>query len=168
MSFLSVLRTGITAMVNDVTKPIEHKIGDSFENYVRKVLFIERYYTLVERTHSYDVNHEDYVESSLKPDFTFRDHWLNKEFYIEAKFRSTLYDDKIIWCTDEQLERYKFYNRQKPVFLMLGCGLNPKEPEYLSLIPLHQARYTGLYLSLTDRFEIEPDKPVTSKVLWNR
>jgi len=163
-----MLRAGISAMVEDANTPQSFKVGQAFEDYVREFLFINNYYTLLELTHNYNTNQRDYVESSLKPDFTFRDHWSNKEFYVEAKFRTALYDDKFVWCNQQQLDRYNFYNRQKPVFLILGYGKNPQYPEFLSLIPISKAKYAGLYPSFAEQFEIEPDKPITSKMLWNR
>jgi len=115
MSFLSTLRTGIQAMVDHANTPESFKIGEDFENYVRDVLFIDRYYVLVERTHNYSTNHKDYVESSLKPDFTFRDRRTNKEFYLEVKVRTTTVNNKITWCNQKQLDRYFEYNRETSV-----------------------------------------------------
>jgi len=162
MSFISILRSGITAMVDDAKTRESFKLGERFENYVRKYLFIDSYYTLVERTHNYSTNQKDYVEASLKPDFTFRDRRTNKEFYVEAKVRSSTLDNKIVWCNQKQLDRY---NKQKPVFLILDFG---EENQFLSLIPLSKAKYTGLFPSYAKQFEIEYDKPITSKILWNR
>ncbi len=167
MGLLSILGKGLQAMINEATTPESFKMGEKFENYVREHLFIKSYYDILERTHDYKTN-KDYVQSSLKPDFTFRDRWTKKEFYIEAKFRTRLYNNKIIWCNDNQLKRYLEYNKEKPVFLILGMGENPNFPEFLSLIPLAQAKYTGLFPSHAEKFEIELDKPVSSKVLWER
>ena len=47
-------------------------------------------------------------------------------------------------------------------------GETPNYPEFLSLIPLTQARYTGLFPSHAEKFEIKIDKPVSSKILWER
>lgn len=168
MSLFSILRAGISAMIEDATTPESFKTGEAFEKYVREFIFIDNYYTLTELTHNYQTNRKDYVEASLKPDFTFRDHWTNHEFYVEAKFRTDLYNDKVVWCNQQQLDRYNYYNSFKPVFVIIGLGDDPKYPEILSLIPLSKAKYTGLYPSVVERFAIEPDKPITSKILWNR
>jgi hypothetical protein len=165
MSILSMFRSGITAMVDDANTPESFKLGERFENYVREVLFIDSYYVLVERTHNYSTNRKDYVEASLKPDFTFRDRRTNKEFYVEAKVRTSILDGKITWCNQKQLDRYNGYNKQKPVFLILDFG---DENQFLSLIPLSKAKYTGLFPSYAKQFQIEYDKPVSSKTLWDR
>ncbi|MCX6351730.1 MAG: hypothetical protein NTX03_07700 [Bacteroidetes bacterium] len=167
MGLLSILGKGLKAMVDEATTPESHKIGQNFENYVREYLFTEEFYDLVERTHDYNTNSRDYVESSLKPDFKFRDKLTKKEFYVEAKFRSGGYNGKIVWCNDKQLRRYKEYDKEKPVFLILGMGENSKLPEFLSLIPLKAANYTGLFPSYVEKFEIKIGRVVLSKTLWN-
>jgi hypothetical protein len=168
MGLLSILGKGIQAMIDEATTPESFKIGQKFEDYVRELLFIERYYDILERTHDYNTNSKDYVESSLKPDFKFRDKWTKREFFVEAKFRTGLYNNKILWCNEKQLVRYQEYNKQHPVFLILGMGDDPKYPEFLSLIPLSVAKYTGLFTSVAEKYEIELDKPVTSKMVWGK
>lgn len=167
MGLISILSKGVQAMIDEATTPQSFKMGEHFENYVREFLFVDKYYDILERTHNYKTN-KDYVQSSLKPDFKFRDKWARKEFYVEAKFRTGLYNNKITWCNDKQLVRYQDYNKEKPVFLILGMGDNPKYPEFLSLIPLTQAKYTGLFPSHAEKFEIQAEKPISSKTLWTR
>ena len=168
MGLLSIISKGIKAMIDEATTPESFKMGEKFEDYVREFLFIDTYYDILERTHSYSTN-KDYVESSLKPDFKFRDCWTKKEFYVEAKFRTGVNsNNKIVWCNDKQLARYLTYHKEKPVFLILGMGNKSDYPEFLSLIPLEQAKYTGLYPSHAEKFEIKIDKPVSSKILWTR
>ena len=155
-------------MIDEATTPQSFKMGQNFEDYAREFLFVKDYYDVLERTHNYTANNKDYVESSLKPDFKFRDRYTKKEFYIEAKFRTGDHQGKIMWCNQQQLIRYQQYNKERPVFLLLGMGSDAKYPEYLSLIPLTHAKYTGLFYSLADKFEIPFDKAVTSKILWSR
>jgi len=166
MGILSILSKGIQAMIEEVNTPASFKVGEAFEHYVREFIFIDRYYTLIEKTHDYHTNSYDYVESSLKPDFKFRDNWTGREFYVEAKFRTGLYKDKLVWCNQKQLDRYQYYHQQCPVFVIIGLGNDPQYPEALTLIPLAKAKYTGLHISVAEKFEIEPDKAITSKGLW--
>lgn len=168
MGLLSILGKGLKAMVDEALTPESFKAGQKFEDYVREDLFPEKYYDLLERTHDYNTNSRDYVESSLKPDFTFRDRATKKVFYVEAKFRSGLFDGKIVWCKESQLKRYREYNKDKPVFLILGMGEDPSLPEFLSLMPLSAAKYTGLFPSYAEQFEIKVDRAVSSKILWNK
>jgi hypothetical protein len=168
MGLLSILGKGIQAMIDEATTPESFKMGEKFENYVRDYLFIERYYDLLERTHDYKTNNRDYVASSLKPDFLLRDRWTKKEVYVEAKFRTNAFNGKIIWCNENQLKRYREYNNTHPVFLILGMGENPSNPEFLALMPLGAAKYTGLFPWYAEKYEIRVDQAVSSKVLWDR
>lgn len=168
MGLLSILGNGIKAMLNEAMTPESFKEGQNFENYVREYIFPEHYYDLVERTHDYYSNSRDYVESSLKPDFTFRDRLTKREFYVEAKFRTKMYDGKIIWCNDKQLQRYRQYHKEKPVFIILGMGQDAKNPDSLYLMLLDEAKYKGLFQNYAEQFEIKLDRPVTSRTLWNQ
>jgi len=154
-------------IIDHLTTEQSFKDGQQFEDYILKYLFPSKYYILVHKTHDHKTNKERFVEDSLLPDFKFRDRLTGKEFYIEAKFRSTDYNNKIIWCNDKQLQRYQSVNKITPVFLLLGTEGKPGLPDYLSLIPMEQAKYTGLFTYYVDKFYIEIDEPVKSKRLWN-
>lgn len=166
MGLISIISKGIKAMYDEATTPKSHRIGQHFEDYVRNYIFTDEHFDLVEKTHDYNTNRNDYVESSLKPDFKFRDRKTGMEFYVEAKFRTSLHDGKIVWCNDKQLYRYQQYNKETPVFLIIGMGSSAKNPDYLALLPLSAAKYTGLFPSYADEYEIKVDKAMRSKKLW--
>jgi hypothetical protein len=166
MGILSILEKGLKAMINEATTPESFKTGQKFEDYVRKYLFIERYYSILEKTHNYEMNKKDYILSSLNPDYKFQDKLNNKEFYVECKFRSILYENKFDWCSPEQLRRYQEINRSRPVFLLLGLAKNPSHPEFNFLIPLSVARYTGLYPSILKKYEIPVNQSISPIDLW--
>lgn len=69
--------------------------GDDFEHCLRKKVFTPESYDLVMKTHDFHENKKDYVESSLYPDYLFRDKETNEEFWVEAKYRENLYHGKI-------------------------------------------------------------------------
>lgn len=167
MKIISALSKGWQAIVDEYSTPESFKIGEQFENYVRNELFVDRYYDIMERTHSYKAN-QDYIHSSMKPDFTFWDKWTKKEFYVEVKFRTGLYGNKIVWCNENQLIRYLQYSKQRPMFLALGMGDSSKKPDAVYLIPMQEARYTGLFPSHAQKFAIKANEPISSKVLWGR
>ena len=167
MKLLSVLDETFQKIIKEVRKPKSHTFAEKFEDYIRLSIFTDECYHLVERMHNYSHNSKNFVESSLKPDFKFRDRITKREFYVEAKFRSVSFN-KITWCTDKQLKRYTIYNNDAPVFLFLGLGGAPDEPEQVALIPLSAAKYTSLYPSYVAKFEIHAHMPVQSHVLWER
>jgi len=168
MGIISIITKTLEVIKEDITTPKSFKDGQKFEDYITKYLFKKESYDCLEMTHNYQTNSKFFVKASLKPDFKFRDKKTNKEFYVEAKFRSTDYKGKVIWCNEQQLKRYQEIHKITPVFLLLGEQGNPNKPNVLSLILLDKAKYTGLFPSYIDKFNIEFEQPVTSKILWNR
>lgn len=167
MGIFSAISKGFKAVIDDINTPESFKAGQAFEDYVRDKLFTKNYYEMLERTHNYQTN-KDYVKSSLKPDFKFEDKFTKRQFYVEAKFRTKLYQNKVVWCDDFQLARYARFDKESPVFVVLGLGGEPNNPEFLSLLPIFQARYTGLFDSHIEKFEIKASRPVQSTTLWQR
>src|SRR5690606_14510667 len=106
------------------------------------------------KTHDYGTNKSDYIESSLNPDFKFRDKKSGKEFYVEAKWRAGYYTrgNKIQWCNQNQLNRYKKLDKAEvPVFIALGMGDNPKYPDEIIIFPVSKCNYSELYDSYLDK-----------------
>ncbi|MDC8000113.1 hypothetical protein POV26_03625 [Aequorivita todarodis] len=169
MSFLKKITKGITAFKNEVNKPNSFIKGEAFEEYVRKYIFPKSDYDLVHRTHDYNANNGDYIESSLKPDFKFRDKKNGKEFYVEVKWRMGIYnrENKIEWCNPKQLKRYKAIDKnESAVFIVLGFGDKATKPKEIVLFPVSGCHYTGLYDSFLDRYLFYVNKPVFSGYLW--
>jgi len=166
MGLLNKLKRIAEAVTNEITKPESFVKGDDFENYVREVVFPSNKYELVHKTHSYQDNKNDYIESTLYPDFLFRCKKTNKEFYVEAKYRSDFYKNKVEWSYPKQLKRYKEINKKKKVFVCLGLGGEPKYPDYIFIIPISKLKYTGLYESFLKDYNFYIDKPVFPSYLW--
>jgi hypothetical protein len=144
------------------------KKGEKFEEYTES-FFPEEDYDLLEKTHNTKTNDKRFVESSMKPDFKFRDKKTRKSFYVESKYRSALFNNKVEWCKDlNQLKRYQEYNKECPVFILIGFGGKSSYPDEVYLIPLAEAKYTGLYPSVLKKYVVEFDGAVTSRELWNR
>jgi hypothetical protein len=109
------------------------KKGELFEQYIRDHVFRKEEYTVVERTHGFQMNKGDYIESTLKPDFTFRKNGTGKIFYVEAKWRQRLYDNYLKWTKPKQLKRYRSYATEKPFYVVIGLGGSPDNPGQLFL-----------------------------------
>ncbi|WP_203293569.1 hypothetical protein [Luteirhabdus pelagi] len=154
------------AVVNEIDKPESFVKGDEFENYVREIVFPKDKYELIHKTHSYQENKGDYIESTLYPDFLFRCKKTKKEFYVEAKFRKGFFKDKVEWTNNKQLKRYKEVNNNKPVIVCIGLEGTPKHPDFIFLMPVSKIKYTGLYESALREFEFYIDKPVFPSYLW--
>ena len=148
--------------------------GEDFENYVERYIFPKEEYTLIYRTPNEAMNAERFVESSLYPDFQFRDKKTDKKFWVEVKYRQDSYKDKIMWATEAQLKRYKEYDKKLPVFVAIGVGVygNASMPDYFYIVPVKHIKYVGLFESFLNKYEIYnpdtkyPDKPIKSEKLW--
>jgi hypothetical protein len=167
MGLLDSIIKGVKTTIADYKTPDSFKIGQLFEEIVRGGIFPPNYYDLVEKTHDYQSNKSDFVESSKKPDFTFRDRYTKKQFFVEAKFRSTLLNGKIEWSNPAQIKRYQEIQKLLPVFILIGFYAEDDELQVF-LIPLTAIKYTGIYPSFAKRYQIEYYKPITSKKLWDR
>lgn len=167
MSTLRKITRVLEQIVDEVTKPQSFQQGEDFENYVRKYMFPQRDYDLIHRTRDYASNHRDFAESSLLPDFQFRDKRTKNEFFVECKFRSGLLseEDKLEWCNYEQLKRYKAIDAKTPVIIALGIGPEGSDPDNLCLFPLASTKWTGLYPSFLNSNAFYLKKPVFSGYL---
>ena len=158
------------AVTVEITTPESFIKGEDFEKYVRDFLFPINDYTLIHKTHNYNSNQEDYIESSLKPDYQFRDKKNGLEFYVEAKWRNGFCnsENKISWCNPSQLKRYKEIDKNEAkVFIVLGIGGKPNSPNKIAIFPVSSCNYSQLYYSFIDKNKFYIDKPVFSSYLWN-
>jgi hypothetical protein len=153
---MSLISRVVKAAWDEVVKPESFVKGDEFEDYVRRFLFPADEYTLLQRTHDYQVNKKDFVESSKEPDFKFRSIKTGREFYIEAKYRSDYFDGGVEWCKPFQLRRYQDIDRDTPVYIVIGIGQAPGDPEKIFLLPLKEIKNPGLFRSFLKCFEIPP------------
>ncbi len=170
MNIINRFRRSFYAFSDEFFKPKSFVKGEKFEDYVRDFMFPPESYDLIYRTPSFISNSIDFSEESLNPDFKFRDKKNGNVFYVEAKWRAGYYnkEDKINWCNSHQLTRYKNIDKTFfKVFIALGFGDNPYNPESLIFFPINKCNFTGLYDSFMDEFEFYLDKPIFSNYLWN-
>ena len=143
-----------TVSVSRRAKPDSFVKGEIFEDFVRDNLFIKADYDLVHRTHNYEQNSNDYIESSLLPDFKFRCKKTRIQFYIEAKFRSKYYNDFIDFASVEQFDRYQIYDNDAPVFIILALGGSSSNPNRLFLIPVSKLNSNIIHIDDLENFEV--------------
>jgi hypothetical protein len=150
----------------DILERIKYNISDDpfvsglrFEDYVND-LFSKKYFSIVEKTHSTKTNQDQYVESSMNPDFVYKYMPTGEIFAVECKYRSGLNNGKLSWSNPKQLKRYQdfSYKRKLPVFIVIGLGGYDDEPKEMFNIPLEEAKYPDLYPSVFNRFNRDPNK----------
>lgn len=71
-------------------------------------------------------------------EFDFSDQISRVCFALECKWRENYEADAIAWATHKQIDQYKSYEREsnRKVFIFLGVGGAPGEPDELFIIPL--------------------------------
>lgn len=167
MGLLSSLSKAVNTFVEDLNTPESFKKGQKFEQYARDVVFPRSKYKLLKQTHDYAQNKHDYVDESKEPDFKFQCLETGKEFYVEAKFRSSIYKGKLTVCKNaEQLARYKKIGKETPVFLLFGFGEEPDKPEAIALFPIEVLTDFMITVDFAEKYEIYEDRALYSSKLW--
>ncbi len=137
----------------------EFKKGETFEKYV-KSKFSKKYFSLEYQTPSFEDNKAWFINASKRPDFTFR--YRPKEIYfsVECKYRSSLYKGKYNWAKKKQIDRYKQFMKEEghEVFIVMGFGGEPNNPEKIYSVPLKDIKYVGLYPSFLETYEKDTEK----------
>lgn len=160
-SFTSDLTSQLKAeQVEDVSIPpttntieSENK-GHDFEKYIVE-RFSEEHYTIIEWRG--DKFHEGrYATSNMLPDLELRlvTKYYNVTFAVECKWRKEFYDGKITWAKDYQLQNYNDYEYKtgNTVFVIIGIGGEPTNPDALYIIPLLEIKSTVLTQSQMKKY----------------
>ncbi len=133
------------AFIQTATKPAKdldgYEKGQRFEQFIIK-LFNEHFFYLKKWRKS-----EKFGDASLRIDYWNPD--LEMElvftgtrkyrFAVECKWRRELCNGKIRWAEDHQICSYRMFQDQVriPVFVAIGIGGEPDNPEKLFLTPLN-------------------------------
>ena len=165
---VTIIEKGDKTSVIAYNTPEPFRKGANFEKYTRDNVFTGAHFKMIHKLFTnIDIQHS-ISEEYLKPAFRFRDKQTGTDFYLETKFRTSLYLDKIEWTYPDQLACYQECQKEIPVFILLGLGNAPENPCRLFLMPLEKAKTTGVYLSEARKFEISKGVPVSSVELWGR
>lgn len=119
------------------------KKGNQFEEYISS-LFPKKIWVVADRTKDSTKKLGRLVESDTNPDFTLRYIATGKMIAVECKFHSYFYKGKYgdsgTWWRKEQGERYRAYGAEHkiPVFVAIGIGGSPKNPQRLFFCPLEK------------------------------
>lgn len=130
--------------------------GEKFEDYVAECLFSKQHFKIVNRTPSaYDPNSTKW--EVIPPDITLKELRSGEIFHVECKFRSNIrYNGSIEWTDFIHKKTYEKYGLKtgKKVYIALGVGKDPENPERLFLMDLSQTPYTTLYMTFYEEYEI--------------
>lgn len=116
------------------------KSGDDFEKFVVQK-FSHNYFRLKEWAGDKYIN-GIYAETTLQPDLVMEFSLKGEisQFAVECKYRSDFHKGGIEFATMEQCHRYSDFaeNRNIPVFIAIGVGGKPDNPQYFYVVPLSE------------------------------
>jgi len=122
--------------------------GRLFESYIIE-LFNEEYFKLIKWRKAQKTNDRLALLTSSYPDLELIFVGAKKyKFAVECKWRKEFVSGKIDWATDYQICSYEsFENKFRiPVFVAIGIGGEPSNPEKLFVTPLRNiCRYREVY-----------------------
>lgn len=141
------------------TDEVNHVKGFAFEKYVAN-LFDPGYFIINDWTRdSFDILQRP-VESDQNPDLTMRYNPTKELFSVECKFRSSAYNDKVNWARDDQIKNYLSYAAKNriPTYVVIGLGGSPDNPNKMFCVPIEDAKYPELFLSMLRNYERSPSE----------
>jgi hypothetical protein len=128
--------------------------GQFFEAFVCKLFPRESFDVVHATTNRNDLCGRRVWEAE-EPDFRFRHRPSGHFFWVECKYRTALYDGKIKWAERWQMERYQRFqrlHRPEKVYVVIGFGGEPGNPESLYSIPLDEIQYPRLFPTYIEKY----------------
>lgn len=120
--------------------------GHDFEDYII-TLFNQRKFKLIEWRSDKTASNGVYPESCTYPDLEFAFIGRKKyRFAVECKWREDFKQGRIKWSYQKQIDTYVNYQSEKniPVFIAIGIGGLPGDPEKLFVTPLHDIKNNNI------------------------
>jgi hypothetical protein len=140
----------------------EKKKGDDFENYIVTLFNPKAERFLLKEWRSDKIaDNGIYALSSHNPDLEFQyiDGSKSYAFAVECKWRSKFQHKEIDWAKPYQIQNYLSYQEKNkiPVFIAIGVGGKPSQPEQLFVAPLNEiCMYPKLFESYLKKFNRNP------------
>ncbi len=147
-------------------KPTRHKIGRTFESYTLS-LFGPKDWIIVTKTGDFAEKLGRKVESDSNPDLIMKHRTTNKVIAFECKYRSAFKKlnrgEGVVWAQEYQIKNYKVYQEKThtPVFVVIGVGGKPTNPQHLYLPPLYALKYSLAFKEYLEGFEREAKSKFT-------
>ncbi len=145
--------------------PETFRKGKLFEDYARRHLFPKEYYKLIHRGSVPGQNSKECTAKILEPDFTLRDMFTKKAFYLDCLFRTALITNCYQFSKAFQQGNNKKY-KDADCFLLLGLGGKPELPNQVFLLKLVDCQYIIIQKRHLATKEIKTNQPVSPLQLW--
>ena len=115
------------------------EMGDEFERFT-VTKFDTKYFKIIDWRSDKSIN-GIYPESNKNPDLEieFSHNGISRRFSVECKYRTKVYDEILI-AKPHKIIHYKNYskNNKIPVFIFLGLGGVPSNPDECYIIPINK------------------------------
>jgi hypothetical protein len=128
--------------------------GNYFEAFVCN-LFPRDAFDVVNATTTRNDLNGRMIGEAKDPDLRFYHKSSGRYLWVECKFRSTLHDGKIKWAEKWQMEQYQQFqrlHRPEKVYVVIGFGGSPTNPDCLYSIPLDEITSPRLYPMSIDKY----------------
>jgi hypothetical protein len=123
---------------NNVGKPDYYEQGRLFEEYIKNLFNQDSFKTKKWRQAS-KIPNDTFILDISYPDleliFIRKNHY---PFAVECKWRSGFCNGKVRWARKDQILKYEEFERKRAmtVFIAIGIGGTPSNPEMLFVTPL--------------------------------
>lgn len=136
--------------------------GNNFERFILS-RFDRNYYKLKEWAG--DKYHNGiYAETTTNPDLVFciKISGTETKFAVECKYRKQFFNNGIEWAKECQIKNYQYFQKTNntPVFVAIGVGGSPWQPDHLYLVPLNRLNYPFVSKEYLEKFK-------KSSFTWN-
>ncbi|MCL2295865.1 MAG: hypothetical protein FWC29_02140 [Methanomassiliicoccaceae archaeon] len=155
----------LTTNQESKTKPYEHGFkhenilkGELFEEFIKN-MFNENFFKILNETPS-AFDNEAEAEEVMKPDLYIKERLTDEKFWIECKFRSkTKENGSIEWTDIKHKKIYEKFGKESnsKVFIAIGIGSNPSNPDKIFFLDLDSTPYLTLYESFYKKYEFPKD-----------
>ena len=141
--------------------------GYQFEQFIVG-LFNKEWFQVVEWRSDKRAHNGMFAENSKYPDMEveFRQDFDRYAFAVECKWRKSFYNGEVRWAEPYQIDNYWDFQEERdiPVFVAIGIGGTPDNPEQLYVAPLAAvANYPNLFEGYLQKFRRYPK----SKFFYN-
>jgi len=137
-----------------------------FDIFIRQNLFpVTRYELMLKRTT--DAAGNDYIETLKEPHFKLKSRFSDLVIYADGKYNKRQNDPMIEWCEPAEFKRYQELDCQIPVYVLIGEGPDPSEPEHVYLFPVRNVRYNRILRSRLANYEIPTYMEIYGKDLMS-
>jgi len=129
----------ITEPLRQVRQADNFEKGYAFEKYVTE-LFNANSFRIVKWRKSEKITDHSFLFDHSNPDLELIFFGAKKyRFAVECKWRKEFIAGKINWATNHQISSYEAFQNQNriPVFIAIGIGGLPSNPEKLFVTPLY-------------------------------